>query len=246
MAIVILLDANDPRGDALARKYICNAQPHHEVSDAEVEIVWRYRHAYPDAARRWFLPQPCDAVPFVNARARLGDPVAVRHKTVDAEETKGCEPSPAAQQDELHRDLLNWARTDHHWSPPQTEKLQTAHRMAWPDVAHALQENPFLLSVLLTSQRRDGQFDEPGILMANEFLLVWSRLAPSAFLARIIAAAHTTDLYALAERASRASALGKPNVAANIETSLRAYQVWLKDLQPALAISWKRCRASGV
>ena len=66
-AVLILLDAGDPRGDEAARRYLPHAQPHHEASNADVEVVWRYRHSHPDAAqslvhgdreRRRPLPRP--------------------------------------------------------------------------------------------------------------------------------------------------------------------------------------------
>lgn len=87
MAMLILLDAGDPRGDRLAREYLAKAYPHHEVSDAEVEIVWRYRHELPDAARQWFTPQQHDDVPFATQRAALGDPVALRKASIEGAET---------------------------------------------------------------------------------------------------------------------------------------------------------------
>lgn len=73
----------------------------------------------------------------------------------------------------------------------------------------------------------------------------WSRLAPSPFLVRLLATAHTTDLFAAAEQATRASIATKPELAANLDSTLNAYRVWLKQLQPALAIAWTRCRRAG-
>ena len=59
--------------------------------------------------------------------------------------------------------------------------------------------NPWLLAGLLTRERRSGQFDEPGILLAGDFLLTWSRFRPSLFLSRLLATAYKTDLVSLAE-----------------------------------------------
>ena len=90
---------------------------------------------------------------------------------------------PIARRNSIAQ-LLESARTGHRWSPPPPEKLYIARRMNWPDVADALAENPYALPGLLTVERRGDQFDEPGILLAKDFLLAWSRLSPSPFLAR--------------------------------------------------------------
>lgn len=118
--------------------------------------------------------------------------------------------------------------------------------MGWRDVADALPENPYMLAGLLMRERRPDQFDEPGLLLAKDFLLVWSRLSPSTFLARLLATARGTDLFGLAERAARASAVGRPDVAKNVDSSLDIYRQWELELRPGLAIGWTRCRRAGV
>jgi hypothetical protein len=256
VAILILLDQDDPRGDALARAYLAKAEPHHEVSDAEVEIVWRYRHALPDVASRWFAPAQFNDVPFADYRAPLGDPLAQRHTTVDeasqdaaADEDDLDSLSPAAldhldptRRERLHQALFGWARTTYRWSPPDAGRLRVALRMNWPDVADALAENPFMLGGLLTRGRRGEQMDEPGLLLGKDLVLVWSRLSPSPFLARLLATAHQTDLLAEAEKAARASVAAKPHTASGLNPALDAYRAWLKDFHVALAITWTRCR----
>jgi hypothetical protein len=254
MAVLILLDAGDPRGEPLAHQLVERAQPHHEASDAEIQIVWRFRHAYPDVARRWFAPQQFNEVPFAKARAALGDPVARRRLVVtaaaamrevddDRADAENIKQWPPDRQQLAHDAALRWARTDHHWSPPRTERLRVALQMGWRDVADALQENPYLVAGLLTHSRRSEQFDEPGMLMAKDFLLVWSRFAPpSTFLAQLLATAHTTDLLAMAERAARLSAANKPEVAKNLDSSIEIYRHWLSDMELGLAIAWTRCR----
>lgn len=252
MATVILLDAGDPRGDSLARRFLEHQEPHHEVGAAEVEILWRYRHRFPEVARRWFSPDGYDDVPFAKERASLGDPVAVRRRAAElAEDDVDDDPTPESaarlppeRREQLRRDLLAWARTDFHWAAPQVDRLRVALRMGWRDVADALTENPYLLAGLLTHERRADQFDEPGMLLAREFLLVWSKLSPTPFLARLLATARATDLVALAEQAARASAVGKPDVAKNLPSTLDIYRHWLKHLEPAIAIAWKRCRSA--
>jgi len=61
--------------------------------------------------------------------------------------------------------------------------------------------------------------------------------------ARLIATARHNDLVALAQQAARASAVNKPEVLPYLQTTIDAYHSWWADLQPTLAIAWKRCRA---
>lgn len=252
MAVKILLEAGDPRGDALARRYVSTAEPHHEVGDAAVEIVWRYRHAFPAVARAWFTTSEGNDVPFADVRARLGDPVALRNATVEFrpdDDGVDLHSNPAAiervdatRRAAIHRDALAWARINHRWSPPDAGPLQVARRMAWPDVADALEQNPYLLAGLLTRDRRDDGMDEPGMLTAKPFLLAWSRLAPSPFLARLLATAYATDLVGLAEQAARQVAILKPETAASLDMVANTYRAWLKDFHVALSVAWTRCR----
>lgn len=254
MAVVILLDAGDPRADELARRYVENTEPHHEVSAAEVEIAWRYRRQYPDAARKWFLPQGFDDVPYAKERAALGDPIAARHQFAEhPEAVEVDEYTPAevvrrlteGQRQKVHEELLTWARTNHRWAPPDAARLRHAIAMGWRDVADELPNNPYLLATLLRIERRPDQFDEPGILLASDFLLAWSRLSPSTFLARLVATAFEADVVALAKEAARRGAVGKPDVQKNLASSASIYASWHKELQAALAIAWTRCRSAG-
>ena len=235
MAIVILLDAQDPRGQELAEQYLAKAHPHHEVSSAEVEIVWRYRQRHPQIARQWFAPNEYEDVPFCEYRARLGDSVAQRRQKM--ERAHGIE-GPVSRDE-----LLNWARMDHHWSPPSADKLREAMEQGWMEVADALQENPYMLAGLLTRARRTDQFDEPGMLVAEQFLLIWSRMRPSRFLARLIATAHGIDFVKMAEEAAQEGVRRNPKAAKNLEMSIYTYGVWLKQMRTAMAIAWNRCRA---
>jgi hypothetical protein len=63
-AVLVLVDAGDPRGLERARFLLHRMEPHHEVSDAEVELAWRFRHERPEVARNWFVPQPFEQVPY--------------------------------------------------------------------------------------------------------------------------------------------------------------------------------------
>lgn len=253
VALLVLLDAGDPRGDEAARRYLAQ----HEQCDVgihDIELVWRYRHELPDIAREWFAPQPCYGVPAEFARAALGDPVAQRHIRPEPNWTDDdrdwtaatAKLLPPERQEQLHRALLHWARTEHRWAGPRDEKLRCALELGWLDVAEAMQENPFMLAGLLTQARRSDQFDEPGMLTARDFVLVWSRYAPNEFLARILATAHQTNLTGLAEQAARNAAVGKPDLEGALDLTFRVYESWAKALQPALAIAWTRCRNAGV
>lgn len=248
-AIIILLDAGDPRGDTAARHYLKAMNPHHDVCDAEVEIAWRYRHILPGRAALWFSPTQHDHTPYCETRARLGDPVAKRvilFKQADKdmeEDFSGIEFLDQVQQDRIHSRLLYWAKTDHRWSPPQTEPMLAAQKMEWSDVARALELNPFLLAGLLTNERRADQFDEPGMLLASEFLLIWSRLRPSVFLGRLVATARQTNLVAAANAASEESVKAKPQLAESVPVSNAIHASWFAQLQVALAIAWTRVRS---
>lgn len=251
VAVLILLEAGDTRGEEAASRYLAHAQPY-DLGDSDVELVWRYRHSHSELAREWFAPNSTEDVPFAEERAKVGDPVAIRKQTLLAAELSDDDPRPdlvpfwdSGRQEKLHTDVLNWAREDYRFSPPDADKLSIALKLGWRDVAEALEENPYLLNGLLCIDRRGDQFDEPGILMSKEFLLAWSRLAPSPFLAQLVATAFATNLVALAEEASRRSAIGKPDVAAAIPSSLDIYREWNKELQPAFAIAWRRCRTAG-
>lgn len=192
---------------------------------------------------------PGEDIPFYGKRVELGNPVALRKAMLIAgrEPDDKIDPADAAQldlerQEKVHRELLVWARNDHHWSPPDGGKLALAARMGWRDVGEALSENPYLLDGLLCIDTRGDQFDEPGLLMAQSFLLAWSRLAPTRLLVRLLATACATDLVGPAEQAARRSAVGRPEIAAQIDATIGIYQSWSKELQPAIAIAWTRCR----
>ncbi len=252
-AVRVLLDAGDARGEAAARRHVESYEPHHEMDDADIEVAWRMRHEYPQIARRWFGPESdTDGYDYDGWRARLGDPVARwrlggrSYEADDEPEVEVVRHWPAARQAALRADLLTWARTEHKFSPPAEGKLRLAAALGWGEVADALGENPFLLPGLLTIARRPDAFDEPGILMSGEILLDWSRLAPSPFLARLIATAATADLVGLAETAARRAVEINPSAGSGLTWALQAYGDMERNLRPILAIAWKRVRANEV
>jgi hypothetical protein len=233
-------------------------EPHHEVTDAEVELAWRFRHELPDVARNRFAPQPFNQVPFAEHRARLGDPVARRYLLanegfdIDDENTWSERANPALSglrpdahlRARLRLRLLEWARTTWKWSPAESDPLQKALWLGLDEVANAPDENAYLADGLLCGDRRHSMFDEPGILLGADFLLAWSRLKPTRLLARVVATAHTGEVLAEAERVARESAERNPAHRTNLASSVEIYRSCWEGLQVPMAIAWKRFRSS--
>jgi hypothetical protein len=257
-AVVVLVDAGDPRGRQKARDLLQRMDPQDEISDAAVELAWRFRHELPDIARKWFAPQPFDQVPFAVQRARLGDPVGRRYVLahegfdIDDENTwseranpalSGMRPS-AQVRPRLRLRLMEWARTTWKWSPPTSFELQKALWLGLDEVASALDENAYLGNGLLCGDRGHFMFDEPGILLGADFLLAWSRLKPTPLLAQIVATAHTGDVLAEADRIARESSERNPARRAKLESSIKTYRTYWKSLQVPMAIAWRRFRWS--
>jgi hypothetical protein len=257
-AVLVLMDVGDPRGTEKARQLLRRMEPLHEVSDAEVELAWRFRHELPDIARKWFSPQPFDQVPFAEQRARLGDPVACRYVLanegfdIDDEITwseranrtlAGLKPNDQCRS-RVRLRLMEWARTTWKWSPAETDELKKALWLGLDEVPSALDENAYLTNGLLCGDRRHFMFDEPGILLSEDFLLAWSRLKPTRLLAQIVATAHTGDVLAEADRIARESAERNPDCRANLASSMKIYRAWWENLQVPMAIAWKRFRSS--
>ncbi|MHC5539121.1 hypothetical protein ACYOEI_12955, partial [Singulisphaera rosea] len=253
-AVLVLLDAGDPRGADRARSLLGRMEPHHEVTGEEVELAWRFRHELPDLARQWFAPQPFDQIPFAEHRARLDDPVARRYVLanegfdIDDETTwserahpdfSGQQPDPSYKS-RLRLQLMEWARTTWKWSPAEPLELQKALWLGLGEVADALDENEYLANGLLFGDRRHFLFDEPGILLSADFLLAWSRLKPTRLLARIVATARTGEVLTEAERIARESVDRNPAHRAKLHSTRGIYRRWWSDLQTPLAICWKR------
>lgn len=255
-AILILLDAGDARGAPLARAYLQKATPHPEVSDAAIALAWQFRHELPEIARTWFAPQPEESVPFVKQRAYLGDPVArwyVIAEGLDADDEEiwaekisparlGLRPSPEVCE-RIRRRLISWAKHNWKWPDSDYDEFRTALALSMPDVADALEENPYILASLLTAARRDaGMPDAPGILCAGDLLLFWSRLNPTDWMARLIAAVREEEVFREAERVAREAVAREPEYADPLERTLEIYREWFKKQKVSLAIGWKRWR----
>ena len=258
MAVLILLDAGDPRGARKARELLHKMQPHDEVCNAEVELAWRFRHEFPEIARGWFAPQPFDQVPFAQHRVQLGDPVARRYVLanegfdIDDETTwgerdhplpSGLQPS-APVRSRVRLRLLEWARTTWKWSPASSAELQTALWLGLGEVADAFDDNPYLANGLLCGDRRHAMFDEPGLLLGGDFLLAWSRLKPTRLLGQILATGLTGDILAEADRIARESVERRPTNRVRLASSMQMYRRFWEDLQVPMAIAWKRFRSS--
>lgn len=255
-AILVLLDAGDPRGTELAHRLLAGLEPEHEVDSGTVELAWRFRNEWPEVARRWFSPEPFDQVPFAEVRARLGDPVARWYMAsgegfdLQDESTWTAQMNPvlaglevsASAGEEIHRRLLDWARTAWVWSPPDKWPLRAALLLGLTDVADALEENPYLRNGLLYYARREGMMDEPGILYSGDILYLWSRLKPTDLLGRIIASAVFGNILGRAEQANREVAARDPRVAQVLDMTIQVLERCNQDLQPPLAIAWKRYR----
>ncbi|WP_165228558.1 hypothetical protein [Aquisphaera insulae] len=257
-ALVVLVDAGDPRAMERARELLRRIEPDSEMGEAVVELVWRLRHDLPDVARRWFAAQAFESVPFAAVRARLGDPVARRFLRtnegfeIDDENTWTERANPeslgerpdAASRARIRPRLVEWARTTWKWSPAETDELRKACWLGLDEVADALDENPYLGNGLLCGDRRHAMFDEPGILLCADLLLVWSRLRPTRLLARIAATAQSGEVVSEAEALARETAESKPACRKQLDSTLRIYQRWWQDLQVPLAIAWRRCRSA--
>jgi hypothetical protein len=214
-AIKILLDHHVHGSREPALRHLESMQPHHEASESEVEIAWRFRHERPEIAAKWFSPQPLEDVPFAEVRARLRDPVALWYQAEKADETAEDElsmPRRGNDSGPLRERLLHWARTT--WkNPPPAEPLRIARKIDAREVPEALAENPHLLPMLLTFESRDDRLDEPGLLFGEDLLLAWSALNPTPLLGRLVATASLTDIILTeSHRSLQAAALRNPRV----------------------------------
>lgn len=250
VAIKIMQQSDVEKGDDIARAYVKNLNvAHHESDDATIELIWRYRHDYPEVARAWL---GTDSVgDYDEIRGRLGDPVASRRISFSNPEVDEADELSANQirglpeqmRSAIHQEHLAWAKREHRCSPLDVEKLRVAGQLGWSDVYTALEDNPYLLPGLLGIDDRPDCFDEPGLLMGSELLLVWSAYAPSRRLGQIVATAQNSDLVALAKEASLRSAARNSSVEEEaIKSSFEVYCVLAEQLRQNLAIAWFRCR----
>jgi hypothetical protein len=252
-AVVILIDYGDRAVEAWFVESLRTMEPHHEVGEQVIEMVWRQRHSMPDVAAKWFAAELYDDVPFAEERARLGDPIATCFRlngissTDDGEvpellasvvpEILSCFVTEA-QLAQWRAAASEWAKDEWNWESGGSRKtLEVAANMGWTEIGDALMKNPFLLPGLLRPS--DGN---AGLLFAGDLALAWSKLCPSRFLRDLVGYGLEMDLDAraesLAQRSMGSSALmlGRPQMITEIANS------WTSTTLVALAIAWHRCR----
>ena len=251
-AVRALLDAGDPSAADHARRLVQSLDgPDSAQEDAgDAELVWRFRREFPEKAREYFASTAYTSLPYASLRLAHGDPVARRDRrfaTPGADDYQYDFADESPRHDPVTREAaIEWARHAHEWSPPENRFVRAAAASGWAEVADTLEANPFLLSGLLTVDRREGEFDEPGALGAGGLFLAWSRLRPTSFLARLLVTIEATDFVAMAKAHAKAIARRKPETRAAIPTSVRIYRDQSRELRLPLAVAWHRCRAAGV
>lgn len=219
--------------------------PHHEVSDGEVMTVWGERYGKPVVARQWFSPQQHDDVPYANARGRLGDPIAVRFQLADCKSNDRFSWDVLARLksdwvkwfidsktlNQWHDRALAWAMETWQWEFLNVDVCSAAATFGWADVGEALESNPYLLDGLINTDNRHCS-----LILADRLILAWSRLAPSAWLARLVGhciGMLTTNLPLGPFRRAKFEQ----------ETIDRILHTYTQKLSRALAIAWTRCRS---
>ncbi|MCR9197642.1 MAG: hypothetical protein NXI04_03265 [Planctomycetaceae bacterium] len=253
VAATILLDHGDQHAESVARSLVASStEPHHESSDDLIELIWKYRHEFPEIARAWFGPNAYRSC-YYDRLVKLGDPVSIRqveaeNRSLQEVEEDELTPDQLRQMptdftDQIRQQLKEWARETHQFSPIDQRKIQLAVDMGWLDVFTDLETNPWLPAIWLRSNERGDQFDEPGLLMSTEAVLAWSRVRPTEFLARLVATAFDLDLVSLAVEASERSALKNSSERDTLGICQSVYQQWNASLQASLGIAWLRFRA---
>ncbi|MBN2293991.1 MAG: hypothetical protein JXM70_16305 [Pirellulales bacterium] len=257
LAKTILIDHGDRSIDPKSLERLWKMEPHHEVAVFDVKMIWQLRQEIPELASKWFDPQSYDDVPFAEIRARLDDPVAVQYIIAglanNREETDEAVPyalatmsaemvrrfAGAAQIDAWRADALRWADEKWEWNYGwESDVLNVAANMGWPEVGDRLAHNPYILPALLAPTNQ-----ELGILSADRLLLAWSKLVPSELLMKIVGLSLRTDHNLLADRFALFKA-GKCGdyFAEHSDIVAQITNAWGEKLGVALAISWRRCR----
>ena len=156
-----------------ARAYVEASTLHDRAHDDEVALIWRSRHRLPLHRQSLVCSADGRRHAVYQQGAKLGDPIALVARSRERVNDYSAVLTRAGDSplERLHGELIEWAKTEYHWSGPRTKKMQVALDMGWTNVADSLEQNPFLLSGLLTYSRRVHEFDAPGILLAGEFIL---------------------------------------------------------------------------
>lgn len=253
-AEMILIDHGDPTARERFMARLQDAEPHHEVWDQEVEMVWKLRQESPELAEKWFGPRQHEDVPYAEVRARLGDPIAACHVLGSILDEDSEHPVPtvlkdlpatlvpvfidSSQVEKWRQAALQWAEECWEWNwGGDGEVLAVAAKMGWQEVGHRLESNPFLLPGLL-----DSSEDDPGVLFAEQLFLGWSKLAPSPFLMRLVGYVLSLDLERASESLARRCMGSEEFVEQHPTMPGEISDAWLGKIGVALAISWHRCR----
>lgn len=252
-AVAILIDHGDRAVEDRFVEDLRTMEPHHEVGEQVIEMLWRRRHSMPDVAAKWFAAERFDDVPFDEERTRFGDPIATCFRldwlpATDIGEVPemlaGVDPEilscfvTETQLAQWRAAASDWARDEWNWESGGSRKtLEVAANMGWTEVGELLAKNPFLLPGLLRPS--DGNV---GLLFAGDLVLAWSKLHPTRFLRDLVGYGLEMDLDAraesLAQRSMGSSALmlGHPQMITEIAAG------WTSTTLVALAIAWHRCR----
>lgn len=241
-AALILLRQGDERGREYGRRFMRRYKPRHEESEFAVAIAWMMRHEFPAEALEWFGPRAhenYDDLSYDDTRAGLGDPVAIHRLR---EEAAALDPTdcdglysmtlvwaPEERVRECHAYLSQWVRTERRMAPPNVWPFRVAAEFGWRDIGEGVSENPFFLPGLLTIDPGRAELYADGLWWAADFLLVWSRVAPSRYVAEVLV---TIEEQGLVDRAAEAVQRMMPR-----QDRLDGRS----KLETAIAFAWKRC-----
>ena len=206
-----LVQTGRPEGYTNVRDLLQRMEPHHEVSDAAVELVWRFRHApRPDIARKWFCDGRSIRCPSRQCRARLGDPVGAgpatcwptRASTLTTKihgVTVRIRPSPGLAptlKSVLASATGSWNGRGRTGSgpPPSPTSCTKSLWLGLDEVASALTRMRILPTDCCAATAHTSCLTNRASCWSADFLLAWSRLKPTRLLAQIVATAHTGDM----------------------------------------------------
>lgn len=219
---------------------------HGENSEAEIISVYRYRHENPDIAREWFAPGPFQDCPEAETRSSVGDWIAARYLagSIDPEDDvwrplSRFTPSAlevffeAGQIERWRNQAVRAIDEAWDWFHFDLGLLTAAAVHRWTEVGEVLERNPYLVHTLLNNDRML-------MYVSARLLPAWSRLAPSAELARLVGMLLSQDLREratpLAKAAAGTLAERRPELVSQFADR------WLTELQRSLAIVWTRSR----
>ncbi len=220
---------------------------HGENSQAEIISVYRYRHEYPDMAKEWFAPAPCEDCPDAETRCGIGDWIAARYVAASIEpgddyvwnRLSRLTPSAlevffeADQIERLRNQAVRAIDESWDWIHYDADLLKAAVVHRWAEVGAALHRNPYLVHAVFSNDRML-------VYCAGRLFLAWSQLAPSIEIARLVGTLLGRDLRGKVNPLAIAAA--GTMVERRPEFFSQFADRWLAELQRGLAIAWTRCR----